>query len=108
MPSPKSSTKPKKPKSPLIFRRVVGGSMSPKLKPGQVVIASPWFRVIKPGEVYIFNHAGREMIKRVERIKDSKAFFVGDNLENSTDSRHFGWIEIDHIRAKVVRPKVHN
>ena len=108
MPSPKSSTKANKHKKPLLLRRIVGSSMSPKLPPGRVVLATGWFRSIKPGEVCIFQQDHKEKIKRVERISKGQIFFIGDNLNSSSDSRHFGWIKIDAVLAKVIWPRVHN
>ena len=108
MPSPKSLAKVNKPKPLLLIRRVVGGSMSPKLLPGSVVIASGYFRSIKAGEVCIFRQDNKEKIKRVERIAKGHLFFIGDNLSSSSDSRHFGWIKQDTVIAKVIWPRVHN
>jgi len=103
----KSSGKPKKFKL-VVVRRIVGSSMSPKLAPGQLVIASSRFRKIKAGEVFIFSHDGKEKIKRVERTNQNQVFFIGDNLAYSSDSRHFGWVEQVQITAKVIWPRIHN
>lgn len=92
----------------MFVRRVVGSSMSPRLVPGQLVLATNLFHRITAGEVYIFAHEGREKIKRVERVSAHRVFFVGDNLNFSSDSRHFGWVDIDRVIAKVIWPKVHN
>jgi type IV secretory pathway protease TraF len=82
--------------------------MSPRLQPGQLVIASGLFKKIRAGEVCIFFQGGREKIKRAERVSDSRVFFIGDNLEYSSDSRHFGWVPKKDILAKVIWPRVHN
>ena len=82
--------------------------MSPKLSPGQLLLATPLFRRLHPGQVVIVDHAGKEKVKRIERIDESKdkLFVIGDNLKASTDSRHFGWIQPDQIIARVIWPKV--
>ncbi|MGH7234704.1 MAG: S26 family signal peptidase [Candidatus Saccharimonadales bacterium] len=108
MQSPKSSIKAKRLRHPILLRRVVGGSMSPKLSPGQLLVSSGWFRDINPGEVCIFYQDGREKVKRAERVTKNKVFFIGDNLSFSSDSRHFGWIKKEAVIAKVIWPKVHN
>ncbi len=91
-----------------MLRRVVGSSMSPRLTPGQLLVASGWFKTIKPGDVCIFYQGGLEKVKRAERVSKDKVFFIGDNLNFSSDSRHFGWIKKESITAKVIWPKVHN
>lgn len=103
---PLSFGKRKNPKL-IMLRRVVGGSMSPKLRPGQILLASPLLRRhLRPGQVVIFEHQGKEKIKRIERVEGSKLFLIGDNLQNSTDSRHYGWLTSRDVIAKVVWPKL--
>ena len=87
-------------------RRVVGGSMSPKLTPGQLLLATPLMRRLRPGQVVIIEHEGKQKVKRIERISDNHIFVIGDNLNASTDSRHFGWLERQEIIAKVFWPKL--
>ena len=88
------------------FRRVVGRSMAPMLTPGQLIIATPWFRKLKPGQVVILEKNQRELVKRIERIEQDKLFVIGDNLDASTDSRQFGWLDIQHVTARVIRPNL--
>jgi phage repressor protein C with HTH and peptisase S24 domain len=87
-------------------RRVVGASMCPKLQPGQVLLATPLFRRIQPGEVVIIDHDGKEKVKRVEEVQGDRVFVIGDNLSASTDSRHFGWLRREEVVARVFWPNL--
>jgi phage repressor protein C with HTH and peptisase S24 domain len=82
--------------------------MAPRLRPGQILLATRMFRRLRPGQVVIINHGGLEKVKRIERIEDNKIFVIGDNLRMSTDSRHFGWLEPKEVIARVIWPKVSN
>ena len=95
----------------LFIRRVVGKSMAPRLGAGKIVLAVPVRRKLKPGQVVILEHHGKEKIKRIERIDPDKGqlFVIGDNLEASSDSRHFGWITQNSVRGRVFWPRhLHN
>ncbi len=80
--------------------------MAPMLRPGQLIIATPWFKRLRPGQVVVLRKNNRELIKRIERIESDKVFVIGDNLPNSTDSRQFGWLDINTVVARVIRPKL--
>jgi nickel-type superoxide dismutase maturation protease len=91
---------------PFIVRRMMGVSMSPKLQPGQLIIATRFFRKLKPGQVVIVERNNKEIIKRIERIEDNHVFIIGDNLSASKDSRHIGWLEESEVVARVLRPNL--
>ncbi len=96
----------------VFIRRVVGRSMAPRLAAGKLVLATPLLRRrLKPGQVVILEHHGKEKIKRIERIDHEKGqlFVIGDNLAASSDSRHFGWITAKSVRGRVFWPRrLHN
>ena len=80
--------------------------MLPKFRDGQVVVASGWFRNLRPHDVVIIRHDGKEKIKRVHQVRDNKLFVVGDNGPQSTDSRHFGWLDASCVLGKVLWPRL--
>lgn len=87
------------------LRRVVGDSMKPSYRHGQIVVVS-MVRRFTVGDVVIAMQANREVIKRITEIKDGMFFIEGDNKSASTDSRTHGWLSDRLVLAKVVFPKV--
>lgn len=84
-----------------MIRRVNGASMHPTLPHGKLIIAS---RLKKPkvGDVVIVKHHRVEVLKRVHDLKEDQAYLLGDNPQESTDSRHYGWLPISRIIAVVL------
>ncbi len=82
-----------------------GKSMNPTLKDGEVVLVDQDAE-IKVGDIVVAMHPveqNGEVVKRVERINVRGSYFlVGDNLEDSNDSRHFGAVSREYIKGKVV------
>lgn len=79
--------------------------MNPTLKDGEVVLVDRDAE-IEVGDIVVARHPieqNSELIKRVERVNEQGNYFlVGDNLENSNDSRHFGAVTREYITGKVV------
>jgi nickel-type superoxide dismutase maturation protease len=93
---------------------IEGASMAPTLVPGD------WALVVTPqrfvnGDVVVVEHPerrGYEMVKRIratpgerigDRVLDEDEFWVeGDLRAASTDSRHFGPVRRDTLKAKVL------
>lgn len=74
-----------------MIRRIQGASMHPALPHGKIVFA--WKRKApRRGDVVIAKHHHVEIIKRVSELKDDFVYLVGDNPDESTDSRQFGWL----------------
>ena len=82
-----------------------GKSMNPTLKDGEVVFVDREAE-IEVGDIVVAKHPieqNSEVVKRVARINEHGHYFlVGDNLEDSNDSRHFGAVTKKYIKGKVV------
>jgi len=84
--------------------KVVGRSMEPSLKHNQIILASSvpfFFRKPKVGDIVVLKKK-KFIIKRIAKINKNKFFVVGDNKEESTDSRNFGWIFKQNIVGKII------
>lgn len=79
--------------------------MVPVLPPHTLVFGLRHFRNLKPGNVVVVNHNDKEKIKRISEVKDNQVFLLGDHPETSTDSRHFGWLPITAVKAKIIWPR---
>lgn len=96
-------------KPPVSRFTVKGNSMFPALKEGQDILSFNWAylgRKPKAGDIVTVKRGKgkgeREIIKRVQRIEGDKVYLIGDNMEESTDSRHFGPIHNKQIIGKVI------
>jgi nickel-type superoxide dismutase maturation protease len=82
-----------------------GKSMNPTLEDGEVVLVDREAE-IEVGDIVVAKHPieqRSEVVKRIERINEHGHYFlVGDNLEDSNDSRHFGAVTREYIKGKVV------
>ena len=82
-----------------------GKSMNPTLKDGEVVLVDREAK-IEAGDIVVAKHPleqNSEIVKRIERINEHGHYFlVGDNLQDSNDSRHFGAVKREYIKGKIV------
>jgi len=82
-----------------------GPSMNPTLYDGEAVLVDPNAE-IKVGDIVIAKQPIEQITETTKRVKSINErghyFLVGDNLEDSEDSRHFGAVTRDYIKGKVV------
>jgi len=82
-----------------------GRSMNPTLKDGEVVLVDRDAK-IEVGDIVVAKHPleqTSEVVKRVARINERGHYFlVGDNADDSEDSRHYGAVTREYIKGKVV------
>ena len=72
--------------------------MEPAFYDGDHVLTFNWIRP-KAGDAIVFRKNGKNLIKRVEKIKDGKIFIKGDNRRFSSE---MGPIESSQMIGKVI------
>ena len=88
--------------------RVVGASMVPELHDGEeVLVDRRAYRrcAVTVGDVVLVTHptqGATRIIKRVSGVSSEGVMILGDNQEESTDSRHFGPVSEERVLGQVV------
>ncbi|HEY7588065.1 MAG TPA: nickel-type superoxide dismutase maturation protease [Thermoplasmata archaeon] len=93
---------------PLARFRVDDDSMRPTLSPGDYVFVNRWAYLVReprPGDVVVVRSPEAQktvLVKRIAQVVDrEKVFLIGDNLNRSRDSRHFGPVHRSAIVGRV-------
>ena len=93
---------------PLVIRRIHGHSMVPVLPPGTLIVVSGVGRKPMAGDIIVFEHEGKEKIKRVDHVLgDGSLYVVGEHPETSKDSRQFGAIDPSVVIGRMILPHPH-
>lgn len=80
---------------------IVGHSMLPEYKSGQVVLTFNWFYKPKVGDVVVAKWENKLIIKRVISINNSLITLNGDH-KDSTSSKKLGKFQTRDIIGKVI------
>ena len=97
---------------------VPSASMEPTLKQGSMIIGCRMLGELRTGDIIIFEHEGRLLVKRIaaspgETVEKNGAeitvpehsyYMLGDNSANSYDSRYWSdpFVLYDDMLAKVI------
>ncbi len=91
---------------PVFTVTVIGISMEPSLRNGEVWLARAGARKVEPGRVIVFRHPTRPdllEVKRVQRTTERGWWVEGDNSSQSIDSRDYGPIPNSLIQGVLTR-----
>jgi signal peptidase I len=83
---------------------VFGLSMAPALQPEDHVLVRRT-RSVRTGDIVAVTdprQPGRSVLKRVAEVRDKSVFLLGDNAEQSTDSRQWGPVPITSVQGKAI------
>lgn len=86
-------------------------SMSPSIEKNDMIIVDTWAYLDSPpqtGDIVVFNKSDiseHVFVKRIDQVRQKRAslqlFLLGDNPNQSSDSRQFGWLDASFIKGKV-------
>ena len=74
--------------------------MEPAIRAGSFALIHA-VRSYTKGDVVLFKH-GELMLKRIADIQNGQYYLLGDNPNDSIDSRSLGWIPHDKLLGKVI------
>lgn len=99
-----------------LFFRVIeinGVSMFPTYKHGEYSVVTRVFNGHKfqVGNIYVYKNGDRHVCKRLVEIKmpevgkDKLLYFLGDNTDDSYDSRHYGYVKEHEIKYRFFKSR---
>ncbi len=68
---------------PISRFKISDRSMLPNFKEGDFVLVSRIYFPLKIGDVVVFRHENKYLIKRISKIEGKKYFIAGDNKQES-------------------------
>lgn len=92
--------------------QICGYSMFPTLTDRETYFGRRIFRKDKceVGNIYVYrppydSDEEKFVIKRLADIKDGKYYFLGDNPDDSYDSRYYGYVDSKNVVAQLLTRK---
>lgn len=92
--------------------QICGYSMFPTLTDGEFYLGRKLFNKSKltVGKIYVYRppydrEEERFVIKRLAEFKDGKCYFLGDNPNDSYDSRYYGYVSCNNVVAQLLTRK---
>ena len=85
-----------------------GKSMEPTIKEGNILFFSRYVDDIEEGDIVIvktnkkMSDESKKVVKRVAKITNTNVYLLGDNRNNSKDSRMYGYVNRNLIEGKVL------
>lgn len=76
--------------------------MNPEFKDGDLILTHSLLYKPSVGDVVAVMYNKKTLIKRISKIFKDTIEIIGDNKEESTDSRSFGEINKNQILGKVI------
>lgn len=88
--------------------QIVGNSMHPTLKDKEIILASRVYKSsqLNQNSIYLFKApTGKITVKRLTYIQGEYCYFVGDNSNDSYDSRDYGFIHRRYICSEIKKKR---
>lgn len=105
-------------KSVFLIGYVPTASMEPTIRQGSYIIGLRVYGELNQGDIIIFHHEGRLLVKRIAAVggefvrqgettlcvPEGEFYVLGDNTEDSKDSRHWGdpFVPKEYIEGRIV------